>query len=81
MLDSTPMSENTIKKLLSLPPGERLRLAQLLWESVADKNLPYLSEADRQMLDRRLADDDANPEGRVSWDAARAEIEAELRKL
>ncbi|MEO6808060.1 MAG: addiction module protein [Isosphaeraceae bacterium] len=53
--------------------GERIALAQEILDSVAaEQPREPLSEAKRQELARRLADEAANPEDGVSWEEVEA---------
>ncbi len=53
-----------------LPHSDRLAVAQALWDSVAAESAaPVLSDARRQELRRRAAEDDAAP-----WPATLAEL-------
>ena len=62
------MSKPEIAELLDLPVGERVRLAQILWDSVASSQDAYpISEAERRELDRRLADYRRNPQAGSPW--------------
>ena len=70
--------EIDILRLLALPPAERVRLAQILWNSIPDnaglEMLP-ISNAERAELDRRLAEyPEDTAEGRPM-----EEVLAELR--
>jgi putative addiction module component (TIGR02574 family) len=62
-----------------LPAAERARLAEALWDSIADEAntdpevLP-LSDNQRAELDRRLADYRAHPETSVSWEEVKAHV-------
>lgn len=73
--------EIDIARLLALPPAERARLAQILWNSIPDNAGPEtlpISDAERAELERRLAEypkDDA--EGRPV-DEVLAELRREL---
>jgi putative addiction module component (TIGR02574 family) len=60
---------------------ERPQLIDELWDSLAadSEQLP-LTEAQKQELERRLADADANPDEGVPWDVVRAEAEERLRR-
>ncbi len=52
---------------------DRLALAQVLWESVAEEvEQAPLSEAQRRELERRLADSIARPEAVVPWEEIKA---------
>ena len=53
------MSDTDVAEILKLPVEERLRLAELIWESlVADPSGVPLGEAHRAVIDERLAEHD-----------------------
>lgn len=56
-------SQSIIEDFRKLPTEKKVRLAQALWDDVAEEaaHLP-LSEAHRQLLDERLAQHEAQPE-------------------
>ena len=63
-----------------LPRDVRVSLALEIWDTVAaESNVVSLSEVQRKELERRWADDDANPEDVVPWDQVRADALARLR--
>ena len=65
----------------ALSVEERLQIAEALWDSVAaDAEQLPLTDAQRQELERRLADDLANPDDVVSWDEVEAQALARARK-
>jgi putative addiction module component (TIGR02574 family) len=44
-----------VNDLLTLPLAQRLELVQTLWDSIAAEQIgPELTEADQQLIDRRL---------------------------
>ncbi len=56
------MSEAEVANLLKLPAEERLRLVELLWESLsANPSTVGLSAAHRAAIDRELAEHQTNP--------------------
>lgn len=57
-----------------LSVAERIALVQQLWDSIAAEpdQIP-LTEAQRQELERRADDDDANPDDTVPWEQVKAE--------
>ena len=59
---------------------ERLALVEELWDSIAesDANLP-LTAPQREELDRRLAEHEANPDDVVSWEEIKASISTRLK--
>jgi putative addiction module component (TIGR02574 family) len=71
------MSDALRDELLKLPMAERLELVQELWDSIAAdcEREPYpLTEEQRQDLERRLAEADADPTGGAPWEEVRERI-------
>lgn len=68
------MSDADIARILQLPGQERLRLVQIIWDSVAaDASAVPLGDAQRAIIDERLAEHEANPEDIVTRDEVLAE--------
>jgi putative addiction module component (TIGR02574 family) len=69
------MSTLTVDEILGLPVAERLRLLEVIWESLASRpeSIP-LSDELKSELDRRYREFQANPEAGISWDEAREQI-------
>ena len=64
-----------------LPREERLALVQAIWDTIAEEpQPPLLSEAQRQELARRVAEDNAAPDDVNPWEQVRAQILARLQK-
>jgi putative addiction module component (TIGR02574 family) len=63
----------------ALSVDDRIRLMDAIWDGI-DTNgpIPELTEAQKQELDRRLAEDDASPEDVIAWEDINAEIKARL---
>ena len=71
------MSDTDVAEILKLPIEERLRLVELIWESIAtDPAGVPLGDAHRALNDERLAEHDRNPNDVVS----RGELFAEARR-
>jgi putative addiction module component (TIGR02574 family) len=71
------MSDTDIAEILQLPIEERLRLVQLIWDSVAaDSSAIPLSDAHRAVIDERIAEHERNPDDV----ATRDEVLAEARR-
>lgn len=71
------MSDTDIAEILRLPIEERLRLVELIWESLAaDPSAIPLGAAHRKVIDERLAEHDSNPDDLL----ARDEVIAEARR-
>ena len=69
------MKSTALREIFELPPGERIRLAKDLLESVTDDG-PELSERDKAILDERLAEEAAHPNDTVTWKEIKAGLKA-----
>ena len=65
------MSPDTLRdEILRLPPGERLRLVEDIWDSLtASPNDVSVPDSHRAELDRRLGD--PNEQATLQWDEVR----------
>ena len=71
------MSDADIAEILQLPVEERLRLVQMIWDSVAaDTSAVPLGDAHRAVINERLAEHETNPDDV----ATRDEVLAEARR-
>lgn len=63
------MIETHLQEILALPASERLRLIDLIWESLTPEadQLP-LSEAHIRAIDEAVAEHEANPDDTISRD-------------
>ena len=71
------MSQEMRDELLRLPLAERLELVLELWDSIAAdcEHEPYpLTEKQRQDLQRRLEEADADPTSGAPWNEVRERI-------
>ena len=69
------MGKIQIGDILAMSVPERIRLAQDIWDSVANvpDNVP-LSQSDRDELDRRLEAHRANPGAASPWEVVRERL-------
>ena len=58
----------------SLTAEQKLRLIEELWDSLSDDEIP-ITEAQKQELERRLADLESNPDKVVPWDEVRRRLQ------
>jgi putative addiction module component (TIGR02574 family) len=64
----------TLTEIRAMSMDDRIRLVQAILESITEDQAQLeLTEAQRQELDRRLADMDANPDDEILWEQAYAE--------
>ena len=63
------MSDADVAEILKLSPEERMRLAEIIWESLAaEPSSVPLGDAHRSAIDERLAEHERNPDDVVSKD-------------
>ena len=68
------MSDADVAEILKLPPEERLRLAEVIWASLAaEPSTVPLGDAHRQVLDERLAEHKKDPNDVISRDQVPAD--------
>jgi putative addiction module component (TIGR02574 family) len=64
-----------VAEILELPIAERIRLVELIWESVAAvPEAVTVSDELKVEMDRRLSDFEANPEAGSPWEEVRERI-------
>lgn len=71
------MIRETLAALLKLSAAERVEIAMALWESLTDAERAAelaLTPEQEAELDRRLAEDVANPGSAIPWDDVRREL-------
>ena len=67
--------ENVRLEFAKLPTAERLNLLGDLWDSIAvDAADMPLTDAQKNEIDRRLAEHDADPSTALDWSVVRAEL-------
>lgn len=60
---------------------ERLTLVEDLWDSIAEDNTAVpVTDAQREELDRRLAEHEARPDDVVPWEEVKATITTRLKR-
>ena len=70
------INESLMEQIVRLAPTERLELIEAVWDSLSPHDLP-LTEAERALLDARLADMELNPDDQSSW----ADVKRRLERL
>jgi putative addiction module component (TIGR02574 family) len=64
-----------------LPRDVRVALVQEIWDSIAaETSVVPLSEAQRAELERRLAEDESNPDDVIPWEEVKAKALARLKQ-
>ena len=66
------MSPAQLAEILSLSVEERIQLVEAIWDSIADnpESLP-VTNAQRRLLDRRLAEHQKDPQAAQPWSQVR----------
>ena len=67
----------TLNQITALRIEDRIRLVQAIWDTIAaEQAYPDLTEVQKQELDRRIADCEANPNDVLTWDEIKAAIKS-----
>ena len=67
----------SLNQIVSLSIQNRIRLVQAILESIfAEQVQPDLTELQKQELDRRIDDSEANPENVLTWEEVKASVKA-----
>ena len=72
-LGSITMNDHLLNDALQLTVLDRLELIEKLWDSLSQSDLP-VTDAEKQFLDQRIVDMNANPGAQSSWQDARARL-------
>ena len=72
------MASVDLKEILKLNVSDRIELVEAIWDSIVENPtaLP-VTEAQKQELDRRLADYRADPGAGKAWDEIRGSLDSE----
>ena len=81
MIGYGTMKQELIAEILAMPVAERMRLIETIWDSISavPEALP-LTQWQKDELDRRLAEHEANPDDVVPWEEVKASIDARLKR-
>jgi putative addiction module component (TIGR02574 family) len=66
-------------ELMELSAQERIELAEDLWDSVAERDLPPLTPDQKEELDRRYAEHLRDPRSASKWEEVKARLLARHR--
>jgi len=68
---------HTLNQITALGIQDRIRLVQAILESIAAEQVdPDLTESQKQELDRRIDDYEANPDNVLTWEEVKASVKA-----
>lgn len=71
------MSDADVAEILKLPHEERMRIAEIIWASLAaDPEIVPLGDAHRALVDEAIAEHERNPDDVIS----REQVLAEARR-
>lgn len=70
------IDESLLAKVSSLSPSDRLELIGVVWDTLSPDDLA-VTDADRALIDARVADMEAHPEDQSPW----LEVKARLERL
>ncbi len=72
------IDESLMEKIVSLEPADRLELIGVVWDSLSANDLP-VTDAEKALLDARLADMESNPDDQSPWSDVKGRLERLLR--
>jgi putative addiction module component (TIGR02574 family) len=73
------MNKTLLQELLQLSPAERVGIAQELWDSVEEPELPPLTPEQMQEIDRRIAEHEKDPSSAIPWEEVRVSLRARFK--
>jgi putative addiction module component (TIGR02574 family) len=68
------IDESLIAKVSSMSPADRLGLIGVVWDTLSLDDLP-VTDAERALLDARLADMERNPDDQSPWPEVKGRLE------
>jgi putative addiction module component (TIGR02574 family) len=68
------MNREILETVQKLSPPERLELLELLWDSLDSSHIP-VTAYERELIDQRIADAEANPDDQSPWEDVRARLD------
>jgi putative addiction module component (TIGR02574 family) len=68
------IDESLMAKIASLNAADRLELIGAVWDSLSSDDLP-VTDAEKALLDTRLADVDSNPADQSPWPEVKTRLE------
>jgi len=78
--EDTLSKADLMQEIRRLPFAERVELLEELWNEAASAR-PELLGWQRDLLEQRLRDAEANPEDWVSWDEAKQRLQRQIHSL
>jgi len=72
------IDESLLAKVTSLSTADRLEFIAAVWDTLSPDDLP-VTQAERLLLDARLADMENSPDDQSPWPEAKARLERLLR--
>ena len=70
------IDESLLAKVSSLSPADRLELIGKVWDTLSPADIP-VTDAERALLDARIAEMEENPDDQSPW----LEVKARLERL
>ena len=71
---STMIDESLVATVTNLSPADRLELIGIVWDTLSSDDLP-VTDAERALLDARLADMESNSDDQSPWPEVQARLE------
>ncbi|MFM2429513.1 MAG: hypothetical protein RLZZ511_726 [Cyanobacteriota bacterium] len=70
----------TLNQIKTLDLNDRIQLVQAIWDTIADEQeYPDLTDEEKQELDRRIDEHDADPDNVLTWEELKSSIKSKKR--
>jgi putative addiction module component (TIGR02574 family) len=70
----------TLNQIKTLDLNDRIQLVQAIWDTIADEQeYPDLTDEEKQELDRRIDEHDADPDNVLTWEELKSSIKNKKR--
>lgn len=66
-------------ELMELSPEQRIGLAEDLWDSVAERDMPPLTSEQKEEIDRRYSEHLRDPSSAAKWEDVKARLLARYK--
>lgn len=73
------MNKALLQQLMHLSPAERVEIAQELWDSVEEVDLPPLTPLQIEELDRRIAEHERDPSTAIPLEKFKEKMRARFK--
>ncbi len=71
--------DEVLKSIQDLELSEKMLLVESIWDSIREEEIPELTDAEKQEIERRITALKRNPESAIPWQSVQTTARAMLR--